>query len=210
MLVPDHYATLGVARDASARDIRAARRRLLGLHHPDVSQQDGEEARRMTISILLAGEVLLDSKARAAYDLELARGEGRPGVSTTRAQADRRAATDRAGMRDLQCPGCGRVNVRTRRHYCIFCGAGIGDTPRPITLQPLRRSRERRDATGVHAGCGCLFGAALGCTLVTQVASSFGAVVLLIAVPAVIFAVLAHRNGDELWDKLLGLFRPSD
>jgi hypothetical protein len=30
-------------------------------------------------------------------------------------------------------PFCGRNNVRSKRHYCMFCGAGIGENPQPFS-----------------------------------------------------------------------------
>jgi len=207
MTAPDHYATLGVARNASAREIRAARKRLLGIHHPDVSEQGGEEARKQTIAILLAGEVLLDAKTREAYDGELARAEGREAFEE-RARSGSRAR-ERAG-RDLACPACGKLNVRTQRDYCIFCGAGIGANPRPITLRPLRRAPERSDPTGVHAGCGCLFGLFVGATLMAHFAGSLAQAIAFICAPAIIFAVLAHRHRDGFWNRIVGIFRPND
>jgi curved DNA-binding protein CbpA len=66
----DLYAVLGVARSATAADIRRAHRRLALAHHPDRCRT--EEARRdaeaATKRINLAAAVLLDESARARYE----------------------------------------------------------------------------------------------------------------------------------------------
>lgn len=62
----DYYATLGVARDASAEDIKRAYRRLARQHHPDVSREPGAEDRFKEIGE--AYEVLKDPEKRAVYD----------------------------------------------------------------------------------------------------------------------------------------------
>ena len=59
----DHYATLGVERDASAEDIRRAYRRLARDLHPDTG---GDGARMSELNH--AYDVLRDPDARAAYD----------------------------------------------------------------------------------------------------------------------------------------------
>ena len=41
----DYYQTMGVARDASAEDIKRAYRRLARKYHPDVSKEKDAEAR---------------------------------------------------------------------------------------------------------------------------------------------------------------------
>ena len=41
----DYYKTLGVARDASADDVKAAYRKLARKFHPDVSKEKDAEAR---------------------------------------------------------------------------------------------------------------------------------------------------------------------
>jgi DnaJ-class molecular chaperone len=62
----DYYATLGVARDASAKEIKAAFRRLARRYHPDVSKETGAEKRFKEINE--AYEVLGDPEKRRRYD----------------------------------------------------------------------------------------------------------------------------------------------
>lgn len=62
----DYYRTLGVARDATARDIKRAYRKLARQFHPDVSKEADAEARFKEVSE--AYEVLSDPQKRATYD----------------------------------------------------------------------------------------------------------------------------------------------
>ncbi|KAK3620431.1 hypothetical protein LTR56_023403 [Elasticomyces elasticus] len=67
----DYYKVLGVSRDADAREIKKAFRRLTVLHHPDKAQQNGmtpEEAQRKMSAINEAHEVLADPELRERYD----------------------------------------------------------------------------------------------------------------------------------------------
>ena len=62
----DYYEVLGIPRDASAEDIRAAYRKLARQHHPDVNKEPGAEDRFKEISE--AYEVLRDPEKRERYD----------------------------------------------------------------------------------------------------------------------------------------------
>lgn len=62
----DYYETLGVSRDATEDDIRAAYRRLARQYHPDVNKDPEAEDRFKEISE--AYEVLSDPEKRERYD----------------------------------------------------------------------------------------------------------------------------------------------
>ena len=63
----DYYASLGVARDASAADIKKAFRKLARKHHPDVAK-DKKGAEEKFKEINEAHEVLSDPEKRRKYD----------------------------------------------------------------------------------------------------------------------------------------------
>jgi DnaJ-class molecular chaperone len=71
---PDHYATLHVSPDATAREISRAYRTLLRTHHPDTRQRvDGGDTTSAADlqelhAIMQAYVVLSDTGKRAAYD----------------------------------------------------------------------------------------------------------------------------------------------
>jgi curved DNA-binding protein len=62
----DYYKILGVARDASAAEIKRAYRRLARKYHPDVSKEANAEERFKEANE--AYEVLKDAEKRTAYD----------------------------------------------------------------------------------------------------------------------------------------------
>ena len=66
MQFKDYYQTLGVARDATAEDIKKAFRRLARKYHPDVSKDPDAETHMKEVNEAYA--VLSDPEKRAAYD----------------------------------------------------------------------------------------------------------------------------------------------
>lgn len=63
----DHYATLGIKRDASADDIRKAYRALARKHHPDLNPDD-ESAKKKFQEVQAAFDTLNDPKKKEMYD----------------------------------------------------------------------------------------------------------------------------------------------
>ena len=79
MPTKDYYDVLGVARDASADEIKRAYRALARKHHPDVSH-DKSDAEHRFKEINEAYEVLSDPNKRAQYDrFGVVNGAGGPG-----------------------------------------------------------------------------------------------------------------------------------
>jgi curved DNA-binding protein len=66
MKYKDYYATLGVAKNASAADIKKAYRKLARKYHPDVSKE--KDAKEKFQDVSEAYETLKDPEKRAAYD----------------------------------------------------------------------------------------------------------------------------------------------
>jgi curved DNA-binding protein len=64
----DYYATLGVPKTVSAKDLKAAYRKLARKHHPDVNQGDKAASESRIKEINEAYEVLGDPDKRKKYD----------------------------------------------------------------------------------------------------------------------------------------------
>lgn len=77
----DYYATLGVAENASAEEIKKAYKRLARRYHPDVSKED--DAERKFKDLGEAYEVLRDETKRAEYDQLRRYGARSPGGDFT-------------------------------------------------------------------------------------------------------------------------------
>ena len=70
----DHYQVLGLAKDASAEDIKKAYRKLARQLHPDVNSEEGAEEKFKQVTH--AYEVLSDPQQRANYDMGGGQGFG--------------------------------------------------------------------------------------------------------------------------------------
>jgi DnaJ-class molecular chaperone len=66
-MAKDYYATLGVGRNASEKEIRSAYRRLARKHHPDVNPGD-KASEALFKEINAANDVLSDPEKRKKYD----------------------------------------------------------------------------------------------------------------------------------------------
>ena len=64
----DYYKTLGVGKSASAKEIKAAYRKLARQWHPDVNPTKKKEADEKFKEISEAYEVLSDPEKRKTYD----------------------------------------------------------------------------------------------------------------------------------------------
>ena len=91
----DHYAVLGVARNASVDDIRRAYRNRMRTAHPDSRGATGSSTSSTTAEVTRIAEawnVLSSPARRAAYDLQLATGSA-AGVGAVATGNAARAAT---------------------------------------------------------------------------------------------------------------------
>ncbi len=113
----DHYATLDVAPDAGADDVRAAWRFLMTAFHPDRFRDEAQRERALEITkrANAAWEVLGDPQRRKRYDLRrrpaAPRPPGPPMRSLPCPSCASRCRTADAGGRtvDLACPACGET-----------------------------------------------------------------------------------------------------
>jgi DnaJ-class molecular chaperone len=114
MVSKDHYATLGVTRNADVFVIRAAYCALAKRYHPDTAKEPKETAEALFRQIHEAYEILSDTRQRTAYDHDL----GHPAVRTNNSYFDRSAAPepDRLTSRTQETRNDRQHNPRRNRH----------------------------------------------------------------------------------------------
>jgi molecular chaperone DnaJ len=95
MAAPNLYSILGVARNASADEIKKAYRKLAQKHHPDRNPGDKKAEERFK-EISVAHDALSDPEKRALYD-EFGMEGLQPGFDPARARAYRARAASGAG-----------------------------------------------------------------------------------------------------------------
>ena len=130
----DYYKILGVARDASLKTIKQAYRKRALTYHPDVNKASYAEERFKEINE--AHEVLSDPKRRAAYDQRVRQEEEKRRAAEAQAEQERRekeakqreaeqAASPEQGTAPpdlVECPLCGKHNVKINTFSCRQCG----------------------------------------------------------------------------------------
>ena len=127
MKYKDYYQTLGVARDASAADIKKAYRKLAHKFHPDISKEANAKEKFQELGE--AYETLKDAEKRTAYD-ELGSGykpgqDFRPPPDWGKAHGDGQAAFDDMDLADLF------ASLTGRRHGGHGHGSHGGQFPIP-------------------------------------------------------------------------------
>ena len=120
----DLYIVLGLARGASAADIKRAYRRLARRLHPDINPGDGEAAERFR-QILDAYETLIDPERRRRYD-----------AGATTDPVDRRAARSAFPGSISRAPGVERSTTFGDLFEDVFA--------RLVGAPARRRGRARR------------------------------------------------------------------
>lgn len=108
----DPYEVLGVARNASAKDIKSAYRKLAKQHHPDQNPNDPKAKERFAAANQ-AYEIVGDEKTRAAYDRGEIDADGKPRFQGFEGAAG--GGDPFAGFRRQQGPGGGHFEFRTGR-----------------------------------------------------------------------------------------------
>jgi len=117
----DHYAILGIARDAPPEVVRAAFRVLVQKYHPD--RNSDPDAGRRAEEINIAYSVLKDARQRALYDQQLPpTNEASPGP----AEDDGEAAPPRTDSPQATSPSMRRTAGRTT-YELLFHDGIVGE-----------------------------------------------------------------------------------
>ncbi len=143
----DPYDVLGVAKNASAKDIKAAYRKLAKKHHPDQNPNDSKAKDRFSAANQ-AYEILGDEKQRAAFDRGEIDAEGKPRFQGFEGGA---GGDPFAGFRRQQAgPGGARFEFRTGGADPF--GGGAGDIFSEIFGQGFSQRPGARGAQRAPAG----------------------------------------------------------
>ena len=131
----DYYELLGVARKASAKDIRASFRKLARKYHPDLNPGD-KSAEEKFKQLQEAYDVLSDSKKRQMYDQYGFYSDNLPA----------------GGLVQQVTTAASRTSILILADS-ILAAARVGNGRRielPRSLQPVfqRRARRRADGAG--------------------------------------------------------------
>lgn len=121
----DPYEVLGVARNASAKDIKAAYRKLAKKYHPDQNPDDSQAKDRFAAASQ-AYEILGDEKSRAAFDRGEIDAEGKPRFQGFEGFQGGAGGDPFAGFRQQQS-GPGGARFEFRGSGDPFAGADAGD-----------------------------------------------------------------------------------
>lgn len=108
----DPYEVLGVAKNASAKDIKSAYRKLAKKHHPDQNPNDPKAKDRFAAANQ-AYEIVGDEKARAAFDRGEIDADGKPRFQGFEGAAG--GGDPFSGFRRQQGPGGSRFEFRSGR-----------------------------------------------------------------------------------------------
>ena len=123
-MADDYYGILGVARDASAPEIRRAYRRLARQHHPDRNPEpDGPERFR---TLAEAYAVLNDPARRACYDHTIQPPARRDPRRVTPAVLARRGVLE-LSAREARVAATMPLTLTTTNGMTIVLPAGLAD-----------------------------------------------------------------------------------
>src|SRR3990170_4338991 len=117
-MAKSYYETLGLKKEASQKEIKAAYRRLARKHHPDVNPGDRSAEGRFK-EINQAFEVLSDADKRAKYD--------RYGENWEQAEAFEKARAAHGGRGGGSQPFTFDISARLRRRGGGDGGGGFED-----------------------------------------------------------------------------------
>ena len=140
----DLYATLGVAKTASADEIKKAYRKLARVHHPDANAGDPKAEERFK-EISHAHDVLADPEKRAEYDARLQFGGRRANGGPAGAGGAGGAGAPASGTSPTCSPTSSATPVRARRAARAEPAPGAAPTSRwRSTSRSTRRWRACR------------------------------------------------------------------